>query len=92
MLDIKLVRNELEKVRAGMAKRGIQVPLDQFINLDEERRRKLTEVEQLKNKRNTVSKEVGKLKAQGQDATGDWSSDVCSSDLKCRMLGEKFKN
>ena len=69
MLDIKLVRNELEKVRAGMAKRGIQVPLDQFINLDEERRRKLTEVEQLKNKRNTVSKEVGKLKAQGQDAT-----------------------
>lgn len=69
MLDIKLVRNEPEKVRAGMAKRGAQVPLDQFINLDEERRRKLTEVEQLKNKRNTVSKEVGRLKAQGQDAT-----------------------
>lgn len=70
MLDIKLVRNEPEKVRAGMAKRGVEVPLDQFLNLDEERRRKLAEVEQLKNKRNTVSKEVGRLKAQGQDATG----------------------
>ncbi len=70
MIDIKLVRNEPEKVRAGMAKRRAQVPLDQFINLDEERRRKLTEVEQLKNKRNTVSREVGRLKAQGQDATG----------------------
>ncbi|NLY75699.1 MAG: serine--tRNA ligase [Firmicutes bacterium] len=68
MLDIKLVRNEPEKIRAAMAKRGAQVPLDQFIKLDEERRRKLTEVEQLKNKRNTVSKEVGRLKAQGQDA------------------------
>ncbi len=70
MIDIKMVRNEPEKVRAGMAKRRAQVPLDQFINLDEERRRKLTEVEQLKNKRNTVSREVGRLKAQGQDATG----------------------
>lgn len=69
MLDIKLVRNEPEKVRAGMAKRGVEIPLDQFLNLDEERRRKLAEVEQLKNKRNTVSKEVGRLKAQGQDAT-----------------------
>ncbi|NLW46700.1 MAG: serine--tRNA ligase [Firmicutes bacterium] len=70
MLDIKLVRNEPEKVRAGMAKRGVQVPLDQFLNLDETRRRKLAEVEQLKNKRNTVSKEVGRLKSQGQDAAG----------------------
>lgn len=70
MLDIKLVRKEPDKVREGMAKRGAEVPLDQFLNLDEQRRRKLTEVEQLKNKRNTVSKEVGRLKAQGQDATG----------------------
>ena len=69
MLDIKLVRNEPEKVREGMDKRGAQIPLDQFINLDETRRRKLTEVEQLKNKRNTVSKEVGRLKSQGQDAS-----------------------
>ena len=68
MLDIKLVRNEPEKVRTGMTKRGAQIPLDEFIKLDEERRRKLTEVELLKNKRNTVSKEVGRLKAQGQDA------------------------
>ena len=68
MLDIKLVRNEPDKVRAGMTKRGAQIPLDEFIKLDEERRRKLTEVEQLKNRRNTVSKEVGRLKAQGQDA------------------------
>lgn len=70
MLDIKLVRSEPEKIREGMAKRGAKVPLDQFLNLDETRRQKLTEVEQLKNKRNTVSKEVGRLKSQGQDASG----------------------
>lgn len=68
MLDIKLVRSQPEKVREGMAKRGSKVPLDEFLKIDEERRKKLVEVEQLKNRRNTVSKEVGRLKAQGQDA------------------------
>ena len=69
MLDIKLVRSQPEKVREGMAKRGAKVPLDEFLKIDEERRKKLVEVEQLKNRRNTVSKEVGRLKAQGQDAS-----------------------
>ncbi len=68
MLDIKLVRTVPEKVREGMAKRGAKVPLDEFIALDEERRKVLVEVEQLKNRRNVVSKEVGKLKSQGGDA------------------------
>ncbi|HEX7715405.1 MAG TPA: serine--tRNA ligase, partial [Bacillota bacterium] len=57
MLDIKLVRNDPAKVREAMAKRGANVPLDQFLALDEERRKKLVEVEQLKNRRNVVSKE-----------------------------------
>jgi seryl-tRNA synthetase len=69
MLDIKLVRNSPELVREGMAKRGAVIPLDRFLALDEERRHKLGEVEQLKNQRNTVSKEVGNLKAKGQDAS-----------------------
>jgi seryl-tRNA synthetase len=69
MLDIKLVRSQPEKVREGMAKRGANVPLDEFLKIDEERRKKLVEVEQLKNRRNTVSKEVGRLKAQGRDTT-----------------------
>lgn len=96
MLDIKLVRNDPEKVRAGMAKRGAQVPLDQFINLDEDRRRKLTEVEQLKNKRNTVSKEVGRLKAQGQDASGliqemqDVGGKIQELDQEIRIIEEQL--
>lgn len=69
MLDIKLVRTDPDKVREGMAKRGASVPLDEFLKLDEERRSKLVEVEQLKNKRNTVSKEVGRLKANKEDAS-----------------------
>ncbi len=70
MLDIKLVRSDPDKVRAGMNKRGARVPLDDFLKLDEERRKKLLEVEQLKSRRNSVSKEVGRLKSQGLDAAG----------------------
>mgnify|MGYP000970539589 FL=1 len=69
MLDIKLVRTQPEQVVAGLAKRGFQFPMETFTKLDEERRRKLVEVEQLKNKRNTVSKEVGRIKAAGGDAS-----------------------
>jgi seryl-tRNA synthetase len=68
MLDIKLVRSQPELVREAMAKRNADVPLDQFLKIDEERRKKLVKVEQLKSRRNSVSKEVGRLKAQGQDA------------------------
>jgi seryl-tRNA synthetase len=70
MLDIKLVRSQPELVREALAKRGAKIPLDEFLTIDEARRKKLVEVEQLKSRRNSVSKEVGRLKAQAQDATG----------------------
>jgi seryl-tRNA synthetase len=69
MLDIKLVRGQPELVREAMAKRGANVPLDQFLQIDEVRRKKMVGVERLKSRRNNVSKEVGRLKAQGRDTT-----------------------
>lgn len=69
MLDIKLVRTQPEKVLEGLAKRNVVFPMDRFGQLDEERRQKLVEVEQLKNQRNLVSKEVGRRKAAGEDVT-----------------------
>lgn len=69
MLDVRFVRNNPDAVIAGLKKRGAEVALDRFLELDKERRELLAEVEQLKNKRNTVSEEIGKKKKQGQDAT-----------------------
>ncbi len=68
MLDIKLLRVNPEIVEESLKKRGSDLNLDAFLKLDEERRQKLVVVEQLKNKRNTVSEEVGRLKQQGLDA------------------------
>lgn len=68
MLDLKFVRSNPEKVQEALQKRGAAVSLDEFLSLEEQRRQKLVTVEQLKNKRNTVSEEIGRLKKQGQAA------------------------
>lgn len=68
MLDIKFVRSNPELVIEGLGKRGSDISLDNFLKLDALRREKLVVVEQLKNTRNTVSQEIGKLKKAGQDA------------------------
>lgn len=68
VLDIKLVRNRPEVVREALSKRGVEAPLEEFLRLDEKRRGLLVEVEGLKNMRNRVSEEVGRMKKSGQDA------------------------
>jgi seryl-tRNA synthetase len=68
MLDLKLVRDNLELVRARLRDRGVALDFGEFLAADEARRRLLTEVEQLKHRRNTVSEEVGRRKKGGEDA------------------------
>ncbi len=67
MLDIKRLRDDEAGVRAGLSRKHAAVDLDAILALDRERRRLLTEVESLKNRRNTVSKEIGIRKQKGED-------------------------
>jgi len=69
MLDLKFIRQNPDVVRQAMVKKNMEVDLDRLLGLDEQRRALLTEVEQLKARRNAVSEEVGRLKKAGQDAT-----------------------
>lgn len=69
MLDVKLLRNEYDKVAQALSNRNASLELiAAFPQLDANRREKLTESEQLKNRRNVVSQEVAKLKKSGGDA------------------------
>lgn len=69
MLDLKFVRNNPELVKEGLLKRNNSTELiDKFIAIDEVRRQKIVIVEQQKNRRNTVSEEIGRLKKAGQNA------------------------
>jgi len=70
MLELRFIRENLDLVKEKTARRG-QAPetLDQFAALDQRRLSLLAEVEGLKNRRNTVSKEISVLKqAKGEDA------------------------
>ena len=67
MLDIKLIRNEPEKVRKALEKRKEKIDLGEVLDLDKRRREILYEVEQLKNMQNTISKQIPSLKKEGKD-------------------------
>lgn len=69
MLDIKLLRDHLDEVKARMSTRGIPIDWDQFVSLDRERRDTVANTERLKEKKNRLSGEIGKLKKSGADAS-----------------------
>src|SRR5258706_2420686 len=63
MLDINVIREKPDLVRTALNNRQMDsAPVDDILRLDEKRRILLTEVEQFKAERNTVSKEISKMK------------------------------
>ena len=68
MLDLRMIRQNPERVKAELAKKGEDAPIEQLLALDEQRRGMLAEAEQLKARRNEVSEEVARLKREKQDA------------------------
>lgn len=70
MLDIKRLREEFEEVKKSVESRGQgDYGIDRVLDLDKKRRALLAEVEQMKNKQSTASKEIPKLKKAGEDAS-----------------------
>lgn len=70
MLDIKRIREDYEGVKAAVERRCKgDFGIENVVKYDEKRREILAEVEQMKNKQNTVSKEIPKLKKAGEDTT-----------------------
>lgn len=70
MLDIKKIREDFDSVKAGVEKRCKgDFGIGELRELDAKRRSLLAEVESLKNKQNTASREVPKLKKEGKDTT-----------------------
>lgn len=55
MLDIQVIRDNPDKVSKALAKRGLDIDFTDLLDLDQDRRKKLTHVEELKAKRNTLS-------------------------------------
>lgn len=69
MIDIKLIRENPDKVKKAIASKNEKDRVDEILSLDEERRKIIVQVEELKAKRNTVSSQIPKMKKAGEDTT-----------------------
>jgi seryl-tRNA synthetase len=70
MIDIKLIRENLDLVKERIAARGATIDWDRLQALDRERREAVFKWENLKEKKNRMSAEIGKAKRAGADASG----------------------
>lgn len=69
MLDIKVIRENPDWAKQKLATRGIKgQEIDELISIDEKRRAALSESEELKAKRNKVSKQIAQAKRNKEDA------------------------
>ncbi|HWQ72312.1 MAG TPA: serine--tRNA ligase [Desulfitobacteriaceae bacterium] len=84
MLDLKFIRNNPDAVQEALQKRQASLRLDDLLLQEEERRKVLFEVENLKAQRNSVSEEVGRRKKNKEDAE--------SLIIEMREVGQAIKN
>ncbi|WP_027364351.1 serine--tRNA ligase [Desulfotruncus alcoholivorax] len=97
MLDLKFVRNNPDVVKDALKKRNANISLEPFLKLDEQWRQKLAEAEKLKNKRNVVSEEIGRLKKAGRLAEDlvlemrEVSAAIKDMDDEIRLLEQKIQ-
>lgn len=99
MLDIKRVRNEFDDVKEKIELRGKgDFGLSNVTELDKERREILQQVETMKNRQKTVSKQIPMLKKEGKDATEvmaemkQLSADIKALDEKVKVIDEGLKD
>ena len=69
MLDIQLLRNNLDAVAERLATRGKAFDFSEFQTLEAERKTLQTKTQELQAQRNTLSKQIGMLKGKGEDAS-----------------------
>jgi seryl-tRNA synthetase len=90
MLDIRILRQDLDAVVSALARRGFAFERDRFLALEARRKTLQVRTQDLQNERNTRSKAIGQAKARGEDiaplkaAVGQLGDDlrVCEQDLQ----------
>lgn len=85
MIDPKIIRDDIESIRGLLDKRNMTgaVDIDQLKKIDEERRELNLKSDELREKRNRLSKSIGQIKSQGGDAAAEMRDvQVISDELK----------
>ncbi len=98
VLDIRLIRSNPDLVKEAMAKRGVDAPIDELLELDAQRRSLLTELEQKKARRNSVSEKIGHLRKAKENADHliaemrELSEEIKDGDNQLRELEQKIRD
>ncbi len=98
MIDIKILRNEPEKLIEALKRRKEdRIDIDGLLELDKKRREALFEVEQMKSRQNEVSKQIPAMKKEGKDTTAIFaemkvlSDDIKKLDEEVRTIDEQIE-
>ena len=91
MLNLKIIRENPEAVKARLKRRGGDFKeLDELLKPEDDRRSGLQESELLKNKKKKLSAEVGQLKQKGQDAS-KLMEEVKTINISIKELDDKIQ-
>lgn len=80
MLDLKLIRENPKEIEKALQTKDPKASVKQILTLDKSLREKQAEVEALKAKQNTASKQIGEKKRIGEDVSGIFSEMKILSD------------
>lgn len=83
MLDIKLIRENPDKINELLRRRNPDLSVDEVIKIDEERRAIQTQADELRAKRKKESQQIGILKKNGEN------TDAIQAEMK--KIGEDIK-
>ncbi|MDD6762737.1 MAG: serine--tRNA ligase [Clostridiales bacterium] len=98
MLDIKILRNEPDKIKEALKKRNNDLDITPAIELDKKRRELLTDVENKKAKQNAITKQIPAMKKAGEDTAPifkemkELSNEIKADDEKVREIDEELRN
>lgn len=97
MLNMSVLRDNPDLVKKAIADRNMKLNLDAILDIEAKRRTLLHETEALKSQRNTVSKEIGVLKKNGEDASAlmsqmkEVSAQIKAKDTELSSVEASFK-
>ncbi|RLB12998.1 MAG: serine--tRNA ligase, partial [Deltaproteobacteria bacterium] len=69
MLDLRFIRANTDKIKDMLQKRGYELDISRFEELDKERREIITEIEALRSKRNEINHQISEKRKKGEDAS-----------------------
>ncbi len=91
MLDSRFVTENVQSVQEALKKRGYEFPLKEFLAINEKRMALLRETEELRNRRNVVSEEIGRKKREKADASAELEDMRVVSD-RIKSLDDQLKS